>query len=195
MASDVTITYLNATEDNGLQIRVYGEIIRDSAKELIHPWKMINGIGAGGQYVLTYPAASQARAVWDGGLSRTQPLWVKPQQRGFDFVEQDGAYVLVPGDSPPEDLITITNTLEIPGGMGAWIQKSGSPLLQQEGIGKGDSATFEVVPKLYWAVAVEGKNPSDFAELDLAGLESLTWTLTGDRETGFEFTASHQKPS
>lgn len=191
MATDVTITVFNETRLSDLKIYIFSEQFSEAPLNSERAWKVIDAFEPSVMPVVAFPSGSMVRAAWEPGNMLSSPLIVSGDHRGFKVIQTPETIALEAAANPPSaSEIAVTSDADLEGGVTAYLLKDGDIYLRSGALAKGQTAAFNPNEKLYWSVSHAGAPLSPVTELDVAGLQSVDWTLTLDGDA-YKFTASN----
>ncbi len=200
VAAPIFITFVNDSDNPTLPaLFVFARNEASTSDELTSEiaWRVMPSLGKGASTTFLYLLAGTVRAMW-GDCNETPSL---PANVGSRYaVEEDATgIVIVPsGSASQPDAIEVTSVVQVDSGINAQLFRDDKLFVQKQIVAYGQKATFIVEPKLYWGIASEIEEgqllatadllTDTFFELDLQGVSQAIVTLSGDSQTGFQFT-------
>ena len=195
MPQITTITYTNESDNNYSAFLAFSRPPVASIDAAESAWQVIEHIGPGGSHVFRYTVASQLQVVWNDGASTSNRVDAMPGD-GFQFTTVGNAYQLVsdPNLQVPPDQIAVMESLSET--VVVQLLKDDHVWVSSPPITRGMQVQFEFRPQIYVGFGMRPQTApnlelavmsSDWFEVNLFGIASLTIAATGDAASGYQF--------
>jgi hypothetical protein len=195
MPQITTITYTNESDNTDSTFLAYSRPPVASIDAAASAWQVIEHIGPGGSHVFRYTVASQLQVLWNGGASTSNRVDAMPGD-GFQFTTIGNAYELVrdPNLQVPPNQIAALDSLAEP--IVVQLLKDDHVWAASPPITRGMQVQFEFEPRIFVGFGMRPRTApalefavmsSDWTEISLLGIASLTIAATGDAASGYQF--------
>lgn len=195
MPQITTITYTNESDNNYSAFLAFSYPPVASIDAAASAWQMIEHIGPGGSHVFRYTVASQLQVVWNDGASTSNRVDAMPGD-GFQFTTVGNAYQLVSDsnlDVPPNQIATMDSLAET---IVVQLLKDDHVWVSSPPLTRGMQVQFDFEPRIFVGFGMPARTApnlefavlsSDWTEISLLGIASLTIAAKGDAASGYQF--------